>query len=83
MMIIDGKIKDEKLEYDINTEAAKASALSSSKIDTYEYLTGGEMLPSDQSRIIEQATFTYYPLGKAFERKYKQLQNKEKNKLKL
>ena len=39
-MEIDDKIRDEKLKYDINTEAAKLSALSSGKIDKYEYLTG-------------------------------------------
>ena len=49
-MTIDDKIKDEKLQYDINSEAAKMSALSSGKIDKYEYLTGEEILPSDQSR---------------------------------
>ena len=48
-MTIDDKIKDEKLQYDINREAAKRSALSSGKFDNYEYLTGDEMLPSDQS----------------------------------
>ena len=58
-MIIDDKIRDEKLQYDINREAAKTSALSSGKIDKYEYLTGEEILASDQSRIIEQAKFTY------------------------
>ena len=67
-MTIDDKIRDEKLQYNINREAAKISALSSGKIDKYEYLTGEEILPSDQSRIIEQAKFTYSPLGKAFEK---------------
>ena len=52
-MAIDDKIKDEKLQYNINREAAKRSALSSSKIDKYEFLTGEEVLPSDQSKIIE------------------------------
>ena len=46
-MTIDDKIRDEKLRYDINREAAKISALSSDKIDKYEYLKGEEMLPSD------------------------------------
>ena len=32
-------------------------------------------LPSDQSRIIEQAKFTYYPLGKAFERQTKTIED--------
>ena len=63
-MTIDDKIKDEKLQYDINREAAKISALSSGKINKYEHLTGEEILPSDQSRIIEQANFTYSLLGK-------------------
>ena len=53
MMAIDDKIKDEKLQYNINREAAKRSALSSGKIDKYEFLTGEEVLPSDQSKIIE------------------------------
>ena len=51
-MTIDDKITDEKLRYDINREAAKMSGLFSGKIDKYEYLTGEEILPSDQSRII-------------------------------
>ena len=54
-MTIDDQIKDEKLQYDINREAAKISALSSDKIDKYEYLTGEEILPSNQKQIIEQA----------------------------
>ena len=58
-MTIDDKIRDEKLQYDINREAAKISALSSGKIDKYEYLTGEEILSPDQSRPIEQAKFTY------------------------
>ena len=52
-MAIDDKIKDEKLQYNINREAAKRSALSSGKIEKYEFLTGEEVLPSDQSKIIE------------------------------
>ena len=70
-MTIDDKIKDEKLQNHINREAAKISALSSVKIDNYEYLTSEEILPSDQSSIIEQARFTYSPLGKAFEKQIK------------
>ena len=67
-MTTDDKIRDEKLKYDINREAAKISATSSIKIDKYEYLTGEEILPSGQKRVIEQAKFTYSPLGKAFEK---------------
>ena len=73
-MTIDDKIRDEKLQYDINREAAKISALSSGKIDKYEFLTGEEILPFDQSRIIEQAKFTYSLLGKAFEEQTKTIE---------
>ena len=66
-MTIDDHVRDEKLQYDINREAAKISALSSGKIDKYEYLTGEGILPSNQKQIIEQAKFTYSSLGKAFE----------------
>ena len=67
-MTIDDQIKDEKIQYGINREASKISALSSDKIDKYEYLTGEEILPLNQKQIIKQAKFTYFPLGKAFEK---------------
>ena len=67
-MTIEDQIKDEKLQYDINREAAKISVLLSGKVDQYEYLTDEEILPSNQQQIIEQATFTYSPLGRAFEK---------------
>ena len=63
-MTTDNKIRDEKRPYDINREAAKISALSSGKIDKYEYLTGEEILPSNKRQVIKQATFAYSPLGK-------------------
>ena len=74
-MTIDDQIRDEKLQYDINREAAKISALSSGKIDKYEYLTGEEILPSNQKQIIEQAKFTYSPLVKAFEKQIKKAED--------
>ena len=49
-MTIEYQIKDEKLQYDINREAAKISVLSSGKIDKYEYLTSEEILPSNQQQ---------------------------------
>ena len=58
-MTIDDKIIDEKLQYDISREAAKISALSSSKIGKYDYITGEEILSSDENRMIKQAKFTY------------------------
>ena len=81
-MTIDDQIRDEKLQYDINREAAKISALSSDKINKYEYLTGEEKLPSNQKQIIKQAKFTYYPLGKAFEKQIKTIKYQGKNKSK-
>ena len=77
-MTIDDQIKDEKLQYDVNREAAKISALSTGKIDKYEYLTGEEILPSNKKQIIEQAKFSYSPLGKAFEKQTKTIENQGK-----
>ena len=82
-MTVADKIRDEKIQYDINIEAAKTSALSSGKIDKYEYLPGEEILPSDQSRIIEQAKFTFSNLEKAFEKQIKAIEEQGKNKSKL
>ena len=77
-MTIEDQIKDEKLQHDINREAAKISALSSGKIDKYGYLTGEEILPFDQQQIIEQANFTDSPLGKAFEKQTKTIEDQTK-----
>ena len=81
-MTTEDKIKGEKLQYDINREAAKISALSSGKIDKYEYLTGEEILPSNQQQIIEQAKFTYSPLGKAFEKQTKTITDQGEKQIK-
>ena len=82
-MTTDDKIKDEKLQYDINREATKVSALSPGKIDKYEYLTSEDILPTDQSRLIENTKFTNFPLGKSFEKQIKTIKDQGKNKLKL
>ena len=73
-------IRDEKLPYDINREAVNISTLSSGKIDKYEYLTGKEIVPSDQRRVIGHDKFTYSPLGKALEKQQKQLRIRAKSK---
>ena len=78
IMTIEDQIKDEKLQYDINREAAKISALSSGKLDKYEYLTGEEILPSNQQQIIQQAKFNYSPLGKAIEKQIKTIKDQGK-----
>ena len=77
-MTINDQIRDEELQYDINTEAAKISALSSGKIHKYEYHSGEDILPSNQQQIIEQARFTYSPLGKAFEKQIKTIEDQGK-----
>ena len=74
-MSIQDEIEDEKLQCNINREAARISALSSAKINKYDYLTGEEILPSNQRQIIEQVKFTYSPLGKAFEKQIKTIEN--------
>ena len=81
-MTSEGQIKDEKLPYNINREAAKISALSSDKIDKYEYLTGEEILPSNQQQIIQQAKFKYSPLGKALEKQRKTIEDQGEKQVK-
>ena len=68
MMTINDQNRDEKLQYDINGEEAKISDLLSGKIHKHEYLTGEDILPSNQQQMIEQAKITYSPLQKAFEK---------------
>ena len=75
-MTINDQIRYEKLRYDtIDRDTAKISALSSSKNHQYEYLTGEDILPSNQKKIIEQARFTYSCLGKAFEKQIKTIED--------
>ena len=74
-MTINDQIRDEKLQYGINREAAKISALSSGKTHKDEYLTGEDILSFNQQQIIEQARFTYTPLGKAFEKQIKTIED--------
>ena len=77
-MTIEEKIRKEKLQSDINREAGKISALSSSKIHKQEYLTGEDILPSSNQQIIEEARFTYSPLGKVFDKQIKTIEDQGK-----
>ena len=77
-MAIDDKIREENLYYDIKGKAAKVPALSSGKIDKYEHLAGEEILPPVESRITEQAKFSYSPLEKAFEKQIKIIEDQAK-----
>ena len=74
-MAINDQIRDEKLQYNIDREAAKISALSSGKIHKHEYLTGEDTLLSNQQQITEHAKFTCSPLGKDFEKQIKTIED--------
>ena len=75
-MTIDDKISDENLQFHINREAEKILALPSGKIDKYQYIAGEEILHFNQRIVKEQAKFTYSPIGKAFEKQIKAIQNR-------
>ena len=81
-MTINDQIRDEKLQFDINREAAKILELSPGKIHKYEYLTGEDILPPNQQQIIEQAKFTYSPLGKVFGKQIKTIKVQEEKQAK-
>ena len=80
-MTIDNQIEDEKLQYDINREDPKKPAMSSGKIDKYQYLTGEEKFHSNQKQIIEQAEIVYSPLGNVFEKQAKTIEDQGKNQI--
>ena len=82
-MTINDQIRYEKLQYDINRETSKISALSSGNIQKYEYLTDEDIVPSNQQQTIEQAKFTYSPLRKAFQKQIKTIEDQGKNRLML
>ena len=64
-------------------ETANISALSSCKTDKYKWLTGEEILPHDQSRMIEEEVkFTYSPLRKAFEKQTKKTEDQKRKQVK-
>ena len=81
-MTINDQIRDEKLQYDINIEPAKMSSKSLGKFHKYEYLTGEDIFPSKQQQIIEQAKFPYSPLGKAFEKQIKTIEDQGEKQIK-
>ena len=79
-MTADDKIRDLKCSMILTEKQQKISALSSRKLDKYQYLTGEETLPSNQRQTIEQTKFACSPLGKAWEKQTKRLKIKYKNK---
>ena len=81
-MTLNNQIRDEKLQYDIDREAAKISALLSVEIHKYEYLTDEDILLSSQQQITERAKFTYSALGKAFEKRIKPIEDQGQKQIK-
>ena len=82
IIVIYDRIDDGKLQYDIDREAAKTSALSSGKIGKYKYLTGEENLHSSQKQMIEQTKFAYFPLEKAFGKQIKTTEDQGEKQIK-
>ena len=62
--ILNRKIKQNELQYNLDRKAAKILALSSNDLDKYEYLTGKDL--GLKPSAVEQAKFEYSPLGKIF-----------------
>ena len=81
-MAIDDHITDDKLQCNINREASKISTLSTNKFNKYEYLTGEEILPSNEKQMIEQGKITYSPLGKAFKKQTKTIEDQGEKQIK-
>ena len=82
-MIINDQIKDEKIQYDINREASKISALSSGNIHEYEYLTSEDILRSNQQQVTQQVRFTYSLLGKAFKKQIKTIEDQSQKQVEV
>ena len=72
---LDRKIKQNKLQYDLERKAAKISALFWENLGNYEYLTGENL--DYKARAVEKAKFEYYPLGRVFKRGLKDEEIKE------
>ena len=75
LKILNNKIKANKVQYDLDREAAKISALSSSELEKYEYLTGEDL--GCKPDVIQKAKFEYSPLGKVFNKGLEERDNKE------
>ena len=73
--ILNRKIKQNELQYNLDRKAAKISALSSNDLDKYEYLTGKDL--GLKPSAVEQAKFEYSPLGKIFNKGLSEEDKKE------
>ena len=73
--ILDSKIKANQAQYDLDREAATISALSSSELKKYEYLTGEDLWY--ERGVLEKIKFEYFPLGKVFDKRLDESDKKE------
>ena len=73
--ILDDKIKANKSRYDLDRESAQISALSSSKLEKYEYWTCEDL--GYKPDIIQKAKLGYSPLIKVFEKGLDESDKKE------
>ena len=62
--ILDSKIRSNQIQYDLDRQNAKTSALSSGELDKYEYLTGEDL--GYEPDVVQKAKFEYSPLGQVF-----------------
>ena len=76
LKILDDKIKANQAQYDLDSKAAKISAVSSGELEKYEYLTGEDL--RYKPGVVEKAKFEYFPLGsKAFNKGLDEKDKKE------
>ena len=66
LKILDNKIRQNQADYDLYRKNAKMSALSSGKLDKYEYLTGEDL--GYKPDAVQKAKFEYSPLGQVFKK---------------
>ena len=76
LKILDGKIKANQAQYDLDREAAEISALSSKELDKYEYLAGEDL--GYKPGAVEQVKFEYSLLGKVFNKGLEKEDKKER-----
>ena len=64
LKILDNKIKQNQADYDLYRKNAKISALSSGKLDKYEYFTDKDL--GYRPDAVQKAKFEYSPLVQVF-----------------
>ena len=73
--ILDRKIMQNEVQYNLDRKAGKIFALFSNNLDKYEYLTGEDL--GLKPSTVEQAKFEYSPLGKIFNKGLDEIDQKE------